>query len=464
MRPSTPEAYQLFHQGTLALANVEANGMRVDLDYLDGAIKQANRTIKELEQKLQADEIFKQWRRHYGTRTKLGSGEQLAHVLFTIMGLPCRERTATGRPSAAESNLLDIDLDFVREWRRLAKFTKSKGTFLEGIRNFTTSDGLIHPNFNLNLVASYRSSSDNPNFQNFPSRNEEMAKLVRSAFIPRKNHHLVESDFKGIEVGVACCYTKDKNLIRDYTEGDMHRDMAMECYQLPMEEVGKQIRYCGKNMFVFPEFYGDYYASCARHLWEAIERMSLKTVSGTPLYEHLASVGIEELGDCDPNESPREGSFEEHIRAVEDCFWNERYRTYNDWKRETWQEYQNRGWSQLYTGFVVTQSKESPVMNRKQVINYRIQGSAFHCLLWCLIEMDKWLKKNRMRSKIVSQIHDSLIGDVHKDELADYLWKINDLMTVQLAKVWKWINVPLGVEMEICALNGTWFDKKKVDL
>ena len=103
-------------------------------------------------------------------------------------------------------------------------------------------------------------------------------------------------------------------------------------------------------------------------------------------------------------------------------------------------------------------------MNRKQVINYRIQGSAFHCLLWCLIEMNKWLKKNKMKSKMVSQIHDSLIGDVHKDELDDYLWKINDLMTTQLAKVWEWIVVPLGVEMEICELNGTWFDKKKVEL
>lgn len=464
MRPSTPEAYQLFHEGTVALANVEANGMRVDVEYLDNAIRGANHTIKELETKLREDELFTRWRRHFGTKTKLGSSEQLAYVLFTLLELPCRERTPGGRPSGSETNLVDIGLPFVKEWSRLAKFQKAKGTFLEGIRNFTTSDGLIHPNFNLNLVASYRSSSDNPNFQNFPTRNEEMAKLVRSAFIPRKNHHLVESDFSGIEVGIACCYTKDSNLVHDYTVGDMHRDMAAKCYKLPLSEMVKLIRYCAKNMFVFPEFYGSYYVDCARNLWEAVDRMKLTTASGMPLRDHLRSVGIKKLGECDPDTKPRPGTFEAHIQEVEDEFWNVRYQTYSQWKKDTWEEYKRQGWSRLFTGFVVSQSKESPVMNRKQAINYRIQGTAFHCLLWCLTEMDKWLRQNRMRSKIVSQIHDSIVGDVHKDELGDYLGKIKELMTVDLLRKWKWINVPLGVEMEVCKLGGTWFEKEKMEV
>ena len=464
MKIATPEAYQLFHRGTLALADVEANGMRVDVRYLKKAIEKSSQAIRDLESELKTDATFKQWRRLFGAKTNIGSGEQLAKLLFEDMGLECRERTEKGKASAAESNLLDIELPFVVSWRRLQKLQKSKGTFLDGILNFTTSDGFLHPNFNLNLAASFRSTSDNPNFQNFPARNEEMAKLVRSCFIPRKNHHLVESDFSGVEVGVAGCYNHDSNLIHDYTEGDMHRDMAMKCFRLTEEEMTKQIRYCGKNMFVFPEFYGSYYVDCAKNLWDAIDRMKLVTKDGTPLKDHLASKGIKKLGDCDPEHDPRPGTFEHHIRKTEDNFWNVRYKTYNEWKKATWQEYQNKGWTQLHTGFVCARDSDGLAMNRKQVINYRIQGSAFHCLLWALIEMNRWLKKNRMKSRVVSQIHDSIIGDVHKDELGDYLGKAQELMTVTLRKTWKWIIVPLAVEMEICDLDQTWFDKKQINV
>lgn len=464
MRVATPEAYKLFHDGTLALANVEANGMRVDVAYLDKAIRRAERKTAELEESLKQDDVFRVWRKHFAGKTKLTSGEQLAHVLFTILKHPCREFTDMGKPSATDANLQDIDLDFVRNWRRLAKYQKVRGTFLEGIRNFTTSDGLIHPNFNLNLVATYRSSSNDPNFQNFPARDEEMAKLVRRSFIPRDNHRLVECDFSGIEVGIACAYNKDQNLIHDYTVGDMHRDMAMKCFCLEKEEVSKQTRYCSKNMFVFPQFYGSYYVECSRNLWEAIDRFKLQTVSGIPLREHLKAHGIKACGDCDPESNPKKGTFEKHVQEIENEFWNERYPTYTAWKKQTWQEYQNRGWTRLLTGFVCTRNSDAMPLNRKQTINYRIQGTAFHCLLWSLIEMNRWLLQHKMRSVIVSQIHDSILMDVHEDEMDDVLAKANELMSVKLPATWTWINVPLRAETEACEVGETWFDKKKIEI
>lgn len=468
MRISTPEALKLFHEGTLALADVEANGMRVDMEYLDRAIIQSTKRIRHLEQELRESEEYKILRRRFGTRTNLESDDQVAWLLFTHYQYPCKMFTPRGAPSAKETNLLDIDTPFVKSYLELSKYKKAKGTFLEGIKTFATlgSDKFwyVHPNFNLNIAASFRSTANDPNFQNYPSRTEWMAKLVRSAYIPRENHVLVESDFGGIEVGVAGCYNKDQKLIYDYVHGDMHRDMAMKLFFLEKENVSKGVRHCSKNKFVFPNFYGSYWYDCAESMWESMARDKLQTAGCVPLYEHLKKHGIKKLGDADKNGDPRLGTFQRHVKDVEDYLWNERYTTYTEWKKQTWQEYQARGWCQLKTGFVCTRDSDGLIMNRKQVINYQIQGAAFHCLLWCLIEMNKWLRKNKMRSKIVSQIHDSIIGDVHKDELQVYLAKMKELMTKSLMEAWKWVIVPLKVEMEACELGGNWFSKKKVEV
>ena len=465
MRPSTPEALKLFHEGTLALADVEANGWRIDTDYLDKAITLSGAKIKHLESELRESEEYKTLRRQYGSRTNLGAPEQIAWLLFTALGHKSKSfSTKTGKASAEEANLQDIDSPFVTKYLELCKYKRCKGTFLEGIKTFATDDGLLHPNFNLNIASSFRSTSNDPNFQNYPTRTEWMAKLVRSCFIPRDDHVIVESDFGGIEVGVAGCYNKDPRLIADYTEGDMHRDMAIKLFNLPKEEIDKKVRYCSKNMFVFPNFYGSYWFDCARNLWEAVERMKLKTVSGVPLYDHLAGQGIRRLGKAEKNDDPKRGTFQFHVKQQEDYLWNTRYKVYTAWKKSTWAEYQLKGYTKLKTGFVCSRDSDGLVMNRKQVINYQIQGAAFHCLLWCLIEMNRWLRINKMRSKIVSQIHDSIIGDVHKDELHDYTHKMKELMTKSLMQAWKWVIVPLKVEMEACPLGGNWFQKKVIEV
>ena len=239
----------------------------------------------------------------------MGSREQLGKVLFSIMKIPCpAPPTSTGRYKTDEAVLEAVDLPFVRRFIKIEKLKKAKSTYLEGILRETV-DGLIHPFFNLHLVLSYRGSSDHPNFQNIPVRNPKIAILVRRAFIARPNHRIVEVDYSGAEICNAACYHKDPRMItyiKDDTK-DLHRDMAAQCYKLKKKEVSKNTRYCGKNMFVFPQFYGDYYLHCAKNMWEAIGQMNLevKGGSGYDLYSHLETMEIYELGDCDPEEEPR---------------------------------------------------------------------------------------------------------------------------------------------------------------
>ena len=165
------------------------------------------------------------------------------------------------------------------------------------------------------------------------------------------------------------------------------------------------MRYCGKNMFVFPQFYGDFYINNARAMWEAIDAMGHE-VDGVPLKQYLKRKNILRLGACDAKQQPANGTFEKHIKKVEMDFWQKRFKVYNQWKRKWWDKYLENGGFPTLTGFRI-----DGVMGRNDVINYPVQGSAFHCLLWSLIQLNRWLRKNKMRSKIVGQIHDSIVAD-----------------------------------------------------
>jgi hypothetical protein len=242
--------------------------------------------------------------------------------------------------------------------------------------------------------------------------------------------------------------------IKDPTK-DMHRDTAAELFFLEPKEVSKEARYVAKNRFVFPQFYGSYYIDCAKHLWEAVERMDLK-VGDTPLKKHLRKNGIKKLGECNPRESPRKGTFEYHVKEVEDLFWNERFPVYTNWKRKWYERYTENGYAVAKTGF-----KFQGIYKRNQIINFPVQGAAFQCLLWTLIQVHKWIRKNKLKSKLCSQVHDSIIGSIHPDEIQNYLNKITILVEKDLPKHWDWINVPLAVEVEVSDIGTSWYDKKE---
>jgi len=459
MKPITNKAYRLLHDGCVALSQVEANGIRIDVDYLKKAIDNTGIRITELSNNLKKYKIYKIWRKTYGVKTNLGSREQLGKVLFDVMKYPCLSRTKTGRPTVNEINLKSTGLKFVNNYLRIERLKKARSTYLRNILREAV-DGFLHPNFPLNLVRSYRGSSDHPNFQNIPIKDPEVSELVRRAFITRKNHQIVEIDFKGAEICVSACYHKDPRMIKyiENTKLDMHRDMAAEIYMLKKSQVTYWMRNAGKSKFVFAEFYCDWYKSCAPNLWKAIDEFNLK-IDGISLYKHLESNGIVELGACDPDKEPEDGTFEKHIQDIEYDFWNKRFKVYNQWKKDWWRAYQDIGYFEMFTGFVVAGS-----FNRKQVVNYPIQGTAFHCLLWSLIRIQKLLRKYKMKSLVVGQIHDSIVGDIHRRERKDYFDIVKQVIYEDLRKHWNWIIVPLRVEASVAPIGRSWYEKKKVEI
>jgi len=464
MKPMNDKGYKLLHEGSIALSQVETNGMKIDTKYLHRAIANTEHKIEKISYQMRHDKIFKIWKRELGTRTNMGSREQLGRILFSVMGYPCVSRTKTERPKTDEAALGTIDSDFVRNFLRLEKLKKAKTTYLQGILRETT-DGYLHPFFNLSMVRTYRGSSDHPNFQNIPIRDPKIAKLVRRAFISRPNCHIVEVDYSGAEICNATCYHRDPRMITYIKDKrkDLHRDMAGECFLLPKKGISKDIRYCGKNMFVFPQFYGDYYINCAKSLWKAIGQMNLRVnIKGNEnydLYSWLETQGIYKLGACNPDKSPKEGTFEKHLQEVEDNFWNKLFKVYGQWKKDWYYDYLKKGYFDTLTGFRI-----EGIYTRNEVINYPVQGSAFHWLLWSLIRIQKLLKKYKMRTLIVGQIHDSIVSDVYRKELRNYLEIVKQVMTIDIRKHWKWIIIPLSIEAEVAPVGGSWYEKKKMKI
>jgi len=455
------DALALFHRGGRALARVEANGVKIDTKYLNRTRKDTAKEVEDRSKKLlDHKDVIKPWKRRFGHKFNIGSGDQIGMVFFKDLGFPDGGKTATGKFKTDEKTLRKIQHPFIEDYFEIKDLQSDLRTFLNGIAEELTPDGFIHPNQNLNLARTYRSSNDSPNFQALPVRKPKRARRIRQCIVSRfKNGRIVDRDFKAAEVFVALCYHKDPTMYKYLKEGrDLHLDMAAQIYKCPADLVSKKARYCAKNMFVFPQFYGDYYIHCATNLWEAIDAHKLSVNAGEdiPMREWLRQWHIKKLGKCDPEQSPRAGTFEYHLKRIEDHFWNKRFPVYTAWKRRWYEAYKDTGIIPFFTGFVV-----DSIHSRNDVINYPVQGAAFHCLLWCLIETVKALRKYKMKSVVMAQIHDSMIGDCPDDEVQDYLDITEEIVTVKLTKAFDWLILPIGTEVEVTPAGASWADKSE---
>jgi DNA polymerase-1 len=443
------KARQLFHNGLLTFSQIEKNGIRIDVPYCEKVYDDLGREKEQIAQEILDSEGGKLWYDKYKDDTKFTGNDQLGDVLFNMIGIESTKKTPTGKNATDAKTLEAIDHPLVDKVKRLRKVSKTRDTYIKNLIQETV-DGYMHPFFQLHLARTYRSSSSNPNFQNIPIRDPEYAKLIRTAIIPRPGRRIVEIDFSGIEVRVSACYHHDStmiNYIKDKTT-DMHRDMAMQCYKVPLDQMNKTIRYCGKNKFVFPAFYGSYYRQIAPDLWKAIDEMKLKLNDGTYLSRHLKNEGVYSFFD-----------FEDHIKDVEKDFWNNRFRVYDKWRKDFYQEYLKNGSFVTKTGFVC-----KGFMNRNDVLNYPIQGSAFHLLLWSAGEIQKMITKMSLETLIIGQIHDSIIADVPDAEFEVFVRRAKAIMERRIMNVFDWIIVPIEVEVEATDVDDNWFNKKEIKL
>ncbi len=444
------DAYQLMHDGILAFHNAEQFGMRIDVEYCNTQVDLLEGSIEEERSLFLKSKIGRHWSHKYGKRLNLGSDAQLRNILFSGGKIKPISYTKGDLPSVDQQTLQALNIPGMDHLIRMRRYLKTKDTYFAGFLREQV-DGVLHPFYDLHTAVTYRSSSSHINFHNIPKRDKEMMNMTRRAILPRPGHQLLECDYSGIEVRVAACYHKDPvmlNYINDPT-ADMHKDMAMQLYKLKRlnkKHVGEStLRQGAKNGFVFPQFYGDYYVSCAPNLTRWARDVVLE--DGTSMESHLQSVG---LG------TPHQ--FETHVKRVERDFWYKRFKKYQQWKEEWLAAYKSCGYIDMYTGF-----RCSGVFRKNEVINYPIQGSAFHCLLWTFIQLDRILREDGWDSRIVGQIHDAMVFDVLPQERDDLLRLIHRVGTVDLRAYWDWLIVPMELESEICPVDCPWSEKEFIE-
>jgi uracil-DNA glycosylase family 4 len=393
---------------------------------------------------------WKKFKKLYDRDPDIASDDMVT-ILYDICKLDRTDDsnlTDKGNPKTDKEILNKVGTKFCKDVIALRELhDKIINTYITGFKR-ETHKGRMHPFYYLNIPVSFRSSSADPNFQNIPVRQKKAKKYVRGGIIPSKGHCLVESDFGGVEVTLSACNHKDPNMITYLTDKstDMHRDTAADLWKLHLAAVSKDIRFYAKNDWVFAEFYGDWYGSCAPNLWNDCLNLKLNNSDAT-IKDHIKSVGIKNYDQ-----------FLEHCKEVERKFWEERFPVYNKWKQEIQEVYRELGYIESLFGF-----KFRGYMGKNEATNYPIQSAAFHCLLWTMINVFKTAKEEGWRSKMIGQIHDCLLHDTHPSELKHVMATIDRVGTVDIRKRFDFIIVPLVMEHEICPINQPWSTKMDIE-
>ena len=175
---------------------------------------------------------------------------------------------------------------------------------------------------------------------------------------------------------------------------------------------------------------------------------ALKLADGQFVADHIQDHGIDNLD-----------TFKEHCQSVEHDFWNKRFRVYKQWKDRIQKQFRKQGYFETYFGF-----RFNGYLTYRQLANYPIQGTAFHCLLWTLIRLNEARKRNKWRSKIIGQIHDSIVWDADPDEVEMIVRSTNAIGTREIRAENPWIIVPLEIDFEITPIDGSWYEKEKLSV
>jgi DNA polymerase-1 len=222
------------------LARMENCGISVDKKYLAKMSGELADKISDTQQEIYG---------HAGVEFNISSPSQLAEVLFEKMQLPKQfiKKTKSGYSTAATEldklRGLHPVIDLITQYR---EFTKLKGTYVDALPKLIADDGRLHSTFALDVAATGRLSSHDPNLQNIPVRTE-VGKLIRRAFVADKGTVFISADYSQFELRLAAALADEKDMIKAFNEGlDVHQLTASQIYGVKLEDVTKEQRHSAK--------------------------------------------------------------------------------------------------------------------------------------------------------------------------------------------------------------------------
>jgi DNA polymerase I len=386
------------------LAAMEFEGIRVDKDNLAEFSKELEGEIEALEK-----EIYEL----AGEEFNISSPKQLGEILFDKLKIEEKpKKTKTGQYATGEEILsrLAIIHPLPSKILDIRELQKLKSTYVDALpKLISPSDGRVHTSFNQAVAATGRLSSTNPNLQNIPIRTDR-GRLIRKAFVARdENHVLMAADYSQIELRLMAAFSKDETMVQAFKEGkDIHAATAAKIFKVPLEEVDGSMRRKAKTAN-FGIIYGISAFGLSQRL--AIPRKEAAEIIEAYFREFP---GVKRYMD-NVIEKAREVEYVETILG----------------RRRYLRDINSR--NMTMRGFA-----------ERNAINAPLQGSAADLIKIAMINIYQWMKDEKLKSKMILQVHDELIFDAHKDEVEILKKHIPKLMSEAIK-----LEIPVLVEAGI---------------
>lgn len=391
------------------LSSMEAKGFKIDKEMLETLSKKFKEEIDKTQK-----EIFELAEEEFN----ISSPKQLGKILFEKLDLPVIKKTKTGYSTNADVlEKLEDKHPIIPKIIYYRQITKLNSTYIEGLRNVIDVDGAIHSSFNQTVTTTGRLSSTEPNLQNIPIK-YEMGREIRKIFIPEEQGDILLScDYSQIELRVLAHMAEDENMINAFKHhSDIHRKTASEVFNVPVEEVTPLMRSRAKAVN-FGIVYGISDFSLAQDLKiskkEASEYMQIYFDRYPKIKSYLAEVV----------EKAKENGYVLTIL--------------------------NR---RRFIPEIKASNKIVKALGERLAMNAPIQGSAADIIKIAMVNVYNRLKKEKLKSSLILQVHDELILNVKPDE---------EMIVRLLVKEEMENALKLHVPMEVDVNEGTtWYDAK----
>ena len=398
------EMYDLFKNIEMplgiVLGDMEFDGINVDKKTLEEMGKEIGEKVEVL-----TKEIYDL----AGEEFNISSPQQLGDILFEKLLLPHGKKGKTGYSTAVDVlNKLKGKHPIIEKILEYRSLTKLYTTYIEGLIKEISSDNKIHTIYNQALTRTGRLSSQEPNLQNIPAR-DEYGKLIRKAFIPSENSVIMSGDYSQIELRILSSIAKVESLINAFNNDlDIHSKTASDIFKKDINEITPQERRVAKAVN-----FGIIYGISSYGL---SENLNIPTYEAKEFIENYLNTypGIKNYMD----ETIKQAHIDGYVKTL-----------FN--RIRIIPELQNKN-------YMIRQAGE------RMALNTPIQGTSADIIKKAMVEVHRKLKEKNLKSKMILQIHDELVIDTKKEELQEIKTILKDIME----NTYK-LNVPLKVDINI---------------
>lgn len=389
---------------SFVLADMEYEGVKVDT----GSLEKMSKELDEESRKAQ-DEIFG----IAGVEFNIGSPKQLGEILFDKLKLVENpKKTKTGQYATGEDILSKLanEHPIAAKILEFREYQKLKSTYVDALpKLISPADDRIHTDYRQTVAATGRLSSNNPNLQNIPIRTPK-GREIRKAFVPKDDHHLImAADYSQIELRIMASFSSDESMVQAFKDGrDIHANTAAKVFGVDLDKVEPNMRRKAKEVN-FGIIYGISAFGLSQNL--NIPRGEAQEIIDSYFKEFP---NVKKYMD-DTITAAKKDEFVETILG----------------RRRFLRNINSRNFTMR--GF-----------DERNAINAPIQGSAADIIKIAMINIHKWMRQEQLKSRMIMQVHDELVFDMHKDEQELLMGKVEEFMKTAYE-----LEVPMEVGMGV---------------